>query len=281
MTRTHWDASRRNLFVLDYNGDGLPDILLQGKTDSRDTHLLTSTGNGYIESLVSNSWGMTRTHWDASRRNLFVLDYNGDGLPDILLQGKTDSRDTHLLTSTGNGYIESLVSNSWGMTRTHWDASRRNLFVLDYNGDGLPDILLQGKTDSRDTHLLTNTGNGYIESLVSNSWGMTRTHWDASRRNLFVLDNTGNGLSDILFQGVKDNRDTHLLTASDAQGRYISVITTPRGHQTSISYTPLTDKLVYSKGSDAVYPEQDYVSSLSVVQSVERGDGIGGTRKIE
>jgi len=44
------------------------------------------------------------------------LDYNGDGLSDILLQNKGAGNGAYLLTSTGAGFTLANVTNSWGMT---------------------------------------------------------------------------------------------------------------------------------------------------------------------
>ncbi|KLN58874.1 hypothetical protein WH96_20690, partial [Kiloniella spongiae] len=94
-------------------------------------------------------------------------------------------------------------------------------------------------------------------------------------------DFNGDGLTDVaaIYMGT-GGAQINLISSDRNQNALVKLVTS-RGHETSISYTPLTDKFVYTKGSGAVYPEQDYVSPLSVVQSVERDDGIGGKRKIE
>lgn len=45
----------------------------------------------------------------------------------------------------GLGDLEGISTLS-GMSTTHWAADKRKLHVIDYDGDGLSDLLLQGSS---------------------------------------------------------------------------------------------------------------------------------------
>ena len=213
MTLGVWDGQKRKAHIFDYNGDGFSDILLQGKSSSHGTQLLTGSSTGFVKEVITSSWGMTAAVWAADQRNLFILDYNGDGFSDILLQGKSSTQGSRLLTSTGTGFTVENVNSSWGMTTAVWAADQRNLFVLDYNGDGLSDILLQGLLNTQGSRLLTSTGTGFAVENVNAAWGMSTTTWAANQRKLHILDHNGDGLSDILLQGTSDTQGSRLLTS--------------------------------------------------------------------
>jgi len=209
-----WNESHRKLYVLDYNGDGKNDLLLQGAGDGKGTFLLTANSNGFNVQGVSNSFGMSENDWVANRRVLHILDYNGDGLSDILLQGADINKGTFLLMSTGTGFSREDITNSYGLKAARWAADSRVIRVLDYNGDGLSDLLLQGADINKGTFLLTSTGAGFSVDGVTNSYGMDANNWAADRRRLHVLDYNGDGLSDLLLQGADINKGTFLLTST-------------------------------------------------------------------
>jgi hypothetical protein len=278
MSASWWKAQDRRLFVLDYNGDGLSDILLQGIASSHGSALLTSNGSGFTFQNVTNAWGMSAGWWKAQDRRLFVLDYNGDGLSDILLQGIASSHGSALLTSNGSGFSFQNVTNAWGMSSGLWMAQDRKLFVLDSNGDGISDVFLQGTTGIHGNFLLTSNSSSFDVQNVTNSWGMSIGLWAASNRNIALLDYNGDGLTDFLMQGISNSQATLLLTHESPAPDLLVSITDSLGRVSTIEYAPLTDGDVYSKDGDAVFPVVDIQAPLYVVKSVSSDDGVGGQR---
>lgn len=281
MNAGFWSSNNRSLAVLDYNGDGLQDIFLQGK-DGGGSILLTSNGAGFDNAdIVTTDWGMNSGYWSRDNRRLIPMDYNGDGMQDIMLQGAKAGAGSILLTANGMGFDTAVVVNSsWGMTTGYWSMDNRKLVPVDYNGDGMQDILLQGKNSNAGSILLTANGNGFEDAVIitsNNLWGMATTDWRQDTRSLLTLDYNGDGLQDILLQGVKDNAPSIMLTSSFAANR-MSKVTDSLGVETSVHYSRLTDSAVYSKYSNAVYPVQDMQLSIPVVASVDKDDGVGELR---
>ncbi|WP_282609411.1 FG-GAP-like repeat-containing protein, partial [Pelagibius sp. Alg239-R121] len=217
MSLGYWSGAHRNLFTLDYNGDGLTDVLLQGKTTTQPTYLLVNNGNGFDPvQTVTNSWGMSIGYWSGYHRNLFPLDINGDGLTDILLQGKNTTQPSYLLINNGNGFdTVQTVTNNWGMSIGGWSGDHRKIAILDLNGDGRSDILLQGTTNTQRTYFLISNGSGFNtvqDALVTN--GSTIAGWAASLRNLVPFDYNGDGMMDVLLQGRSDTQQSYMVVSN-------------------------------------------------------------------
>ena len=56
----------------------------------------------------------------------------------------------------------------------------------------------------------------------------------------------------------------------------LTTVTDSLGRNTTLTYTPLTDPAVYSKGTGAAFPEIDLQVPLYVVEEVSTDDGVGG-----
>src|SRR5262245_52874874 len=120
---TRVDPDAQLISALDFNGDGKLDLCLGG---AGRVALLQNSGEAIAEVSLPGSTGCRAAVW---------ADYNGDGLPDLLLAtpsgpklytnvGKGEFRDdTHLLPKEP-GY--NLTCAAW----------------IDHDGDGRPDILL-------------------------------------------------------------------------------------------------------------------------------------------
>jgi hypothetical protein len=222
---------------------------------------------------------MSAGAWMAQDRTLHILEYNGDGLTDILLQGAASSHATFLLTSNGSGFNLQTVTNSWGMSAGWWMSQDRKLYTLEYNGDGLTDLLLQGTTNTHGSFLLTSNGSGFDTAQnVTTTWGMTLNNWAANLRNLHRLDYNGDGFSDILLQGVSSSQGTLLLTRSGPAPDLLTSVTDSLDRVSTIDYAPLTEGTVYAKDSNAVFPVVDVRAPLYVVKSVSSDDGVGGQK---
>jgi len=278
MDANNWAADRRKLHIVDHNGDGLSDILLQGADINKGTFLLTSTGTSFSLDGITNSYNMDANNWAADRRVLHVLDHNGDGLTDILLQGVDINKGTFLLTSTGAGFSLDGITNSYNMDANNWAADRRVLRTLDYNGDGLSDIILQGANTGKGTFLLTSTGTGFNLDGVSNINGLHEDDWIADRRVLHVMDYDGDGYVELLLQAKTTGRSSYLLTFGKTVKPRVDAITDGLGNQTQLTFKPLTDATIYTKGTTANNPEElDLQAPMYVVSQVDTDNGQGGT----
>jgi hypothetical protein len=82
-----------------------------------------------------------------NRYNLYTGDFNGDGITDILLQGRITSTEympTCILYFNSNGSFDKYSVES----EVYWASNYRTVHVADFNGDGRMDVLLQGGYDA-------------------------------------------------------------------------------------------------------------------------------------
>jgi hypothetical protein len=165
--------------LVDVNGDGRPDLVLGGQCGAfggSPNELLMNDGTGHFvrdsrfvlpPKLFSNVEGVTVAIGSA--------DFNGDGKPDLVLA-----------TSGGTSVINGVPSNGYGIPRLQlllnrgdgtfadatatagftWSASETCVFwpnILDFDGDGRPDILAEETLASPNfvgARIFLNRGNG-------------------------------------------------------------------------------------------------------------------------
>jgi hypothetical protein len=132
----------------------------------------------------------------------------------------------------------------------------------DWNGDGRDDVLLRGAATWR-----VAVSKGDTLAAISD----TQVPHDGSTLAI-AADADGDGLQDFVtrvsaqlrLRRHKGLRPDLLLSAADGFG--VGAVFT---------YRPLTDASVYTRGADAVYPEQDMQSSAYVVSQLAVTDGSG------
>nr|CAD5974282.1 Mannuronan C5-epimerase AlgE3 [Planktothrix pseudagardhii] len=230
----------------DYNGDGKQDLLLTGQDNSGNqiSKLYKNTGSGFTQdtsiSLPGVTWGSVT--WS---------DYNGDGKPDFLLTGLSDSggKISKLYKNTGSGFSEDTSISLPGVYGG-------SVAWADYNGDGKQDLLLTGEDNSNNSisKLYKNTGTGFTEDTNislpgvwagSVAWSdyngdgkqdFLLTSYDNSGSISKLYKNTGSGFTEdtsISLPGVGggsvawadytgDGKPDFLLTGSDNSNNHIS-----------------------------------------------------------
>ncbi|MCP4666288.1 MAG: hypothetical protein GY849_07965, partial [Deltaproteobacteria bacterium] len=121
-----WAASNRVIIPGDFNGDGMTDLLLQVKgTSGYNTFLLITDGSGGFHNYqtITNAYGLTQVGWAASNRVIIPGDFNGDGMTDLLLQGKGTSYNTFALNTKkdAQGLISEVYSSVGLTTQIKYD----------------------------------------------------------------------------------------------------------------------------------------------------------------
>jgi hypothetical protein len=121
---TNLTAEAQSVTVVDFDGDGKPDLCLCG---ANKVALLQNGGDGFIEVALPGLVGGARAAvW---------ADYTGDGLPDLLLATPGGPR---LFTNLGKGRFRDDTRRlpaelAYNLTAAAWG---------DFDGDGKPDVLL-------------------------------------------------------------------------------------------------------------------------------------------
>ena len=276
-------SSWTNLKILgqgDFNGDGLSDLYINhtnmgvGATQRIWYGKSDKTGFEQISlPPLASSW----TNFEISGQG----DFNGDGLTDFYINhsnmgvGATQRIWYGKADKTGFEQVSlPPLAASW----TNLKISGQG----DFNGDGLTDLYINH----------TNMGVGATQRIwygKADKTGFQQISLPplaASWTNLRILgqgDINGDGLTDFYINHSNMGVGATQHIWFGGQGLPIgslATITDSSGNTTQLTYKPLTDPTVYTKGTGAQYPVIDLQYPLQVVSSVTTSNGIDGTSTV-
>jgi len=141
--RVSTDALASRVAVADLNGDGKPDVLIGGR-DRGFLGVVYGPLAGKDELTVQRMWPEGQEPYPPRTRlstNPVLADWDGDGLPDLILglRGGERSRGVYWCRNVGTkrepkfGPSQLLVADHRGEIT--------GLCVADWNGDGRPDLI--------------------------------------------------------------------------------------------------------------------------------------------
>lgn len=218
-------------------------------------------------------------------------DFNGDGKTDFIRQQwggfvKTNpANNFNVYFSTGkNGNFERVTPTGWDYGDT-MRGDNVDIYTLDYNGDGKTDFLRRekGAWDGDTAYTLaiyTSKGDGTFDVFYPYSGTVPEWYQDGCRRrvaNILTGDFDGDGKGDFLRQEWDgyDNDTANTFNVffanGDDAGDYLKKVTNGLGATVDVTYAPLNDSSVYTKGTSGAYPNIDFQGSMYVVKSTISG----------
>jgi hypothetical protein len=249
----------------DFDGDGKSDMA--GYTGSEGVwHMCLSTGSGFN----------CATYWiaqDAVPSRIVTGDFNGDGKTDLAAWTDNGTPQWHVCLSLGHGF-----ACDWPNL---FATAAADTIVGDFNGDGRTDLA------ARATHPNWQVCYGLYASGTSFSCGPQPSNVWPTVSPVRAGDFNGDGLTDLtvyhwMYSADAGSPKIEHLNVGLAAALYpdlITKVTNGLGHETTISYLPLTNSAVYTKdsGADAaVFPDVDFQGPLQVVRTASSANGIGG-----
>ena len=136
-------SSLSGMLLADVSGDGRPDLVYT-KLKKRNFHLYVkqaTTDAGFIEWTTSVQ--LTKKA-DGSAPQVFSIDLNSDGFQDLVyskFRRQTDDYTWVALVSNGYGFSAEIELNSSHRYFLTGEALESRFQIMDFNGDGLSDIL--------------------------------------------------------------------------------------------------------------------------------------------
>ena len=262
-----FDANEHNLIV-DFNGDGCSDILALNETGYKIYEFKGNNG-----ALVEICSGTNLTSGDAL---LLFGDYNGDGRTDIIWHSMIMAVDWYLLLFNGDGF---QFHELYDFIQFNVEENNNRVYAREMNGDGKTDVVFLGKGPGT-SNIRYNRIN--IALSVGNSFSVTEhtsTIMESYENRYFNFgDFNGDGRDQFLYKN--GNISTLYSFATGTPGHLASTIIDGLGAKTSLTYLPMSNSTVYTRGTGAVYPVSDFSSSMQIVSQITTDNGLGGTTSI-
>lgn len=245
----------------DLNGDGMTDVL---------NH--TSSA---LRAYFSNGTGVDAqgfSHY-VNGSNYPFGNYNGDGLSDR----RAPSANSVYVSAinTGSTFHEAALSSYAPIINLDDNAFGDSYTITNYNS-------VWGVSTTVNAYLAKDDQGG--------SYQFVNLPMPAGLQNKFNqwYDLDGDGLNDFSIATTFvcrtsgstsyycEDGDLQISTNDGELPHLLKSVTNGLGTKVEFTYKPLTDHSIYTKGTSAVFPDQDIQDSRHVVTHIERSDGIGG-----
>ena len=286
--------------LIDLTGDGLVDMVQHSFWGDGNTHsgAWINIGSGWGWRNVSSAYTPPPTISDTFSQmgldgGVRFIDLNDDGLVDMVQHSFWGDGNTHsgAWINTGRGWAS--VSSTYTPPPTISDTFAQmgmdgGVRLIDLNGSGLVGMFQNSDWGGGNIHsgAWINTGSnwGDISSVYTPPVAITKNGQDNGVR---LVDLTGSGFQDIVFNNGKDKPDAWLNKAKKLPD-YLIGITEATGEKTDIDYEPLSGVYasVYSqeKNPDGTlnsqYPNPQWDGPLYVVYQTASDAAINDPRTL-
>lgn len=192
-------SSLDRAIAIDYNGDGKDDIMCY-RPGSGIVFLLQSNGDGSFSKVYSSPKagdGIANYDFMSGYDKAISFDYNGDGYEDLLTY-RPGSKIVWISKSNGNGtFTTSYSSNFNGIGGFDFGHKNDLVISLDYNGDGLDDLLCYRPGHGR-ARLLKSNGNGSFAIGQDFFNGIAGFNLLSSHDKIISIDLNNDNMSDLI-----------------------------------------------------------------------------------
>jgi len=250
----------------DFNGDGRGDVLYRHEKRTWQPALGSYAMTRTMRALCAGSGCSFSQNLPGGAGPPSFGDFNGDGLTDLFYYGGQTAG-----VGSANWWYAFSRGTSFAAPVEHANLNNFTLqwVILDWDADGYDDVLA-GYGTAGEWRLLRATGVGFEPWT---SVGITLPLTPGA-----VTDIDGDGLHDLGYAlGGTWRYRLHPGNAPDLLSR----VTDGYGNTIDLTYATLTAPGVHTKTTNAVFPEQDWQGSMTVVTEHRASDGIGGQYSVD
>jgi hypothetical protein len=138
-------AWRANPYVCDWDGDGLPDLLVGNGYGNVVFFRNTGTAQAPVYAAGTTNQANGANLYIGDRAAVRVYDWDGDGLKDLVITASGAAAWCKNLGTANNPVLQAPISlqvPQTGGTMASLTFSRQRLDLVDWNHDGTPDLLI-------------------------------------------------------------------------------------------------------------------------------------------
>lgn len=184
--------------VGDFNRDGIPDLAVVN-ANSNNLSVLLGKGDGTFKPQALYAVG-------AAPAAVAVGDFNGDGFLDLAVaNSSTNSNNVSVLLGNGDGTFQSQVV--YWVGNSPWAVA-----VGDFNGDGIPDLVVANNDQVGSVSVLLGNGDGTFQPQAAYPTG-------SFPGGLVLADFNNDGILDIATADSGDNNVSIMLGNGDGTFR--------------------------------------------------------------
>ena len=254
---------------LDFNGDGLTDVLFYQPTTG-NTALYLNSGGGNMTYQLTASNLIPPSQINVTGGVLSIPDINGDGLPDLMYYLKNVGLNSWWLNQGNNTFVSqnasAISSQIIGGT---------NLLQLDANGDGYTDLLWFDKVSGANRWFMNNG------KLIFNQINNIIPPAELAGYEIQGIGNfTSKSALDLFLYNNSAIVKAKVLRGAAGLSNVVTQIIPGNKQAIEIAYDALTTDSLYTKGNNSLYPLMDYQAPQYVVKNWKTADGIGGKRTV-
>ncbi len=246
---------------VDYNNDGQPDAFICGHVDVGDVSKLFRNDHGAFTEVSTQPIGIPGLSYGSSK----WADLDMDGDMDLLISG-VDTAYSYILIykNMGNDVFEMIDNYTFNTFSTNMD-------IADYDNDGRPDFIINGKITSCGGSAITllyhNEGSMMFNNLYTDISGI------AAGGTAFA-DYNNDGFTDLLLSGTDTYGETATRLYRNTSGTTLFFTNTPplQPANLSVQQTGNSVTLRWNKAFDSETPEQGLMYNILIGSCLDSAD---------